>query len=110
MAELRTYDEEATQLQGRLREIPADVESQRLSTALTGIHTRVTALLDQAEQGRATLEQARDGRERRDQEIRTYRLFLDETDAWLRDVASKIHEQHSINTNKVCWIAFRPSA
>lgn len=101
MTELRDYDEEATQLRGRLREIPADTESQRLSVALTGIHTRVTALLDQAERGRTALEQAREGRERRGREIDAYKLFLDETDAWLRDVVSRIHEQHSPDANKV---------
>ncbi|EZA53953.1 hypothetical protein X777_05796 [Ooceraea biroi] len=100
LTELRSYDEEITQLQARLREIPADIESQRFSTALTGIRTRVTALLDQAEQGRVALEQAREGREKRGQEIQNYKLFLDETDAWLRNVMSKMHEQHSLNTNK----------
>lgn len=104
LTELRTYEVEVAQLQGRLREIPADIESQRLSTALSGIHARVIGLLDQAEQGRAALEQAMEGRESLDEEIRAYRSFLDETDAWLRIVVSKLHEQHSFNT-KVCWIA-----
>lgn len=104
LTELRTYDEEVAQLQRRLREIPADVESQRLLTALTEIHTRITSLFDQAEQGRAALEQAREDRERRSQDIHTYKLFLEETDTWLRNIISKIDEQHSFNTNKVCWI------
>lgn len=104
MTELGVYDEEAKQLETRLREIPADIESQRLTAALTGIHTRITALLEQAEQGRTTLEQARQDQDRRGQEIHAYKLFLEETDAWLRSVVSKIHEQHSLNTNKVRWI------
>lgn len=104
MTELRAYDEEITQLQARLREIPADVESQRFSTALTGIRTRVTALLDQAEQGKVALERAREDREKRNREIQSYKLFLDETDAWLQNVVLKIHEQHSFDTNKVCEI------
>lgn len=103
LTELRAYNEEATQLQKRLHEIPADIECQRLSAALTGIHTHVTSLLDQAEQGRVALEQARASREKRGQEIRTYKLFLEETDAWLKNIVSKLHEQHSINTNKVCF-------
>lgn len=105
MTELGAYDEEAKQLQTRLREIPADIESQRLTTALTGIHTHISALLEQAEQGRTTLEQARQDQERRGQEIHAYKLFLEETDAWLRSVVSKIHEQYSLDANKVCWIA-----
>lgn len=105
MTELRSYDEEATQLRERLREIPADTDSQRLSAALTGIRTRVTALLDQAERGRTALERAREGREKRSQEIHAYKLFLDETDAWLKDVASRLHEQQSFGANKVCRIA-----
>jgi chromosome segregation ATPase len=104
LTELRTYDEEITQLQARLREIPADIESQRFSIALTGIRTRVIALLDQAEQGRVALKQAQEDREKRNREIQNYKLFLDETDAWLKNVISKMHEQHSFNTNKVCWI------
>ncbi|KAG5317017.1 SYNE1 protein, partial [Acromyrmex heyeri] len=100
LMELRTYDEDAMQLQKRLQEIPADIESQKLSIALTGIHTRVTSLLDQAEQGRTALEQARESREKRGQEIHTYKLFLEETDTWLRNVVSKLHEQHSLNTSK----------
>lgn len=104
LTELRTYDEEIAQLQRRLREIPADIESQRLLAALTEIHTRITSLFDEAEQGRAALEQAREDRERRSQDIHTYKLFLEETDTWLRNVISKIDEQHSFNTNKVCWI------
>lgn len=104
LTELHTYDEEVAQLQRRLREIPADIESQRLLAALTEIHTRITSLLDQAEQGRAALEQAREDRERRSQEIHTYKLFLEETDTWLKNIISKIDEQHSFNTNKVCWI------
>lgn len=103
MTELRAYDEEATQLQKQLHEIPADIECQKLSTALTGIHTRITSLLDQAEQGRIALEQARATREKRVQEIHTYKLFLEETDAWLKNVVSKLHEQCSINTSKVCF-------
>lgn len=103
MSELCAFDEEATQLQKRLHEIPADIECQRLSAALTEIQTRVTSLLDQAEQGRIALEQARASREKRGQEIRTYKLFLEETDAWLKNVVSKLHEQCSINTNKVCF-------
>jgi len=101
--ELRAYDEDAMQLQKRLQEIPADIESQKFSVALTGIHTRVTSLLNQAEQGRTALEQARESREKRGQEIHTYKLFLEETDTWLRNVVSKLHEQHSINTSKVCF-------
>jgi len=101
LTELRAYDEEATQLQKWLHEIPADIESQKLSVALMGIHTRITSLLDQAEQGKTALEQAQVSREKRGQEIQSYRLFLEETDAWLRNVASKLHEQHSINTSKV---------
>lgn len=104
LTELHTYDEEVAQLQRRLREIPADIESQRLLAALTEIHTRITSLLDQAEQGRAALEQAREDRERRSREIHTYKLFLEETDTWLKNIISKIDEQHSFNTNKVCWI------
>lgn len=104
LMELRTYDEEVAQLENRLHEIPADIESQRLLAALTEIHTRVTSLLDQAEQGRAALDQAREAREKRSQEIRTYKLFLEETDTWLRNVVLKIDEQHSFNTKKVCWI------
>lgn len=104
LTELHTYDEEVAQLQRRLREIPADIESQRLLAALTEIHTRITSLLDQAEQGRAALEQAQEDRERRSQEIHTYKLFLEETDTWLKNIISKIDEQHSFNTNKVCWI------
>ncbi|XP_018395811.1 PREDICTED: uncharacterized protein LOC108774246 [Cyphomyrmex costatus] len=100
LMELRTYDKDATQLQKRLQEIPADIESQKLSVALTGIQTRVTSLLDQAEKGRITLEQARESREKRGQEIHTYKLFLEETDAWLRSIVSKLHEQHSVNTSK----------
>jgi len=107
LTELRTYDEEVAQLQSRLREIPADIESQRLLVALTEIHTRVTSLFNQAEQGRAAVEQARESQERRSQEIHTYKLFLEETDIWLRSVISKIDEQHSFNTNKVCWIIYR---
>lgn len=102
MTELHAHDEEATQLEKQLHEIPADIESQRLLVALTGIHTRVTSLLDQAEQGRVALEQARVTRERRGQEIHTYKLFLEETDAWLKNVVSKLHEQQSFNTSKVC--------
>lgn len=107
LTELRTYDEEVAQLQSRLREIPADIESQRLLVALTEIHTRVTSLFNQAEQGRTAVEQARESQERRSQEIHTYKLFLEETDTWLRSVISKIDEQHSFNTNKVCWIIYR---
>lgn len=107
LTELRTYDEEVAQLQSRLREIPADIESQRLLVALTEIHTRVTSLFNQAEQGRAAVEQARESQEKRSQEIHTYKLFLEETDIWLRSVISKIDEQHSFNTNKVCWIIYR---
>jgi len=104
LTELHTYDEEISQLQARLREIPADIESQRFSIALTGIRTRVTTLLDQAEQGRLALQQAQEDREKHNREIQSYKLFLDETDAWLQNVVSKMHEQHSFNTNKVCWI------
>lgn len=107
LMELRIYDEEVAQLQSRLREIPADIESQRLLVALTEIHTRVTSLLNQAEQGRAAVEQARESQEKRSQEIHAYKLFLEETDTWLRNVISKIDEQHSFNTNKVCWIIYR---
>lgn len=103
MTELRAYNEEATQLQKQLDEIPADIECQRFSIALTGIRTRITSLLDQAEQGRVALEQARAHREKRGQEIHTYKLFLEETDAWLKNIVSKLHEQYSINTNKVCF-------
>lgn len=105
LMELRAYDEEIIQLEARLREIPADIESQRLSTALTGIRTRVAVLLGQAEQGRIVVEQAREDREKRGQEIRNYKSFLDETDGWLRDVTSTMHERHSFDTNKVCWLA-----
>jgi len=102
LTELHVYDEEATQLQKRLHEIPADIECQNLSAALMKIHTRVTFLLDQAEQGKVALEQARTNREKRSQEIHTYKLFLEETDTWLRNVVSK-HEQYSINTSQVSF-------
>lgn len=104
LTELRTYDEEVTQLERRLREIPADIESQRLLVALTEIHTRVTSLINEAKQGQIALEQAQEGREKRGQEIHTYKLFLEETETWLKNIVSKIDEQHSFNTNKVCWI------
>lgn len=65
------------------------------------IHARITALLDQTERGKATLERAQEDRSRRGQEINSYRLFLDETDTWLRNVISKIHEQRSLDDNKV---------
>lgn len=107
LTELRAYDEEVAQLQSRLREIPADIESQRLLAALTEIHTRITSLFNQAEQGRAAVEQSRESQEKRNQEIHIYKLFLEETDTWLRNVISKIDEQHSFNTNKVCWIIYR---
>lgn len=100
--ELRAHDEEATQLQKQLHEIPADIEFQRLLVALTEIHTRVTSLLDQAEQGRIALEQARVIRESRGKEIHIYKLFLEETDVWLKNIVSKLHEQQSFNTSKVC--------
>lgn len=102
MTDLRAYDNEVAQLQKKLRDIPADSESQKLLTSLTGIHTRLTNLLDQAEAGRATLEQARASQENRDEQLCAYKSFLEETDAWLRNVTSKLHEQHSVNTNKVC--------
>lgn len=104
LTELCTYDEEVTQLERRLREIPADIESQRLLVALTEIHTRVTSLINEAKQGQIALEQAQEGREKRGQEIHTYKLFLEETETWLKNIVSKIDEQHSFNTNKVCWI------
>lgn len=101
LTELHTYDEEASQLQQRLQEIPADIESQRLSAALTEIYTRLTTLLSQAQQGRTILEEAQKDQGKRRQDIHTYQIFLDETDAWLKDTVSKLHEQHSINVTKV---------
>lgn len=101
MSELRAYEQEACRLEEELRKIPADTESQRLLDNLGEVQTRIATLLTQAEEGLATLEGSRGHQEQRGHDIHAYKQFLDETDAWLKNIVASMREQQPITTNKV---------
>lgn len=101
MTELRGYEQETGQLEEELHKIPADVEAEKLLSNLAEVQTRIVTLLAQAEQGRTTLEGARGHQEQRGHDIHAYKQFLDETDAWLKNIVASMKEQQPIATNKV---------
>lgn len=101
ITELQSYDQETHHLEEELHKIPADLEAQKLLSNLEEIQTKITTLLTQAEQGRATLEGARGYQEQRGHDIHAYKKFLDETDSWLKDIVASMKQEPPITTNKV---------
>lgn len=101
ITELQSYDQETHHLEEELHKIPADLEAQKLLSNLEEIQTKITTLLTQAEQGRATLEGARGQQEQRGHDIHAYKKFLDETDSWLKDIVASMKQEPPIATNKV---------
>lgn len=101
ITELQSYDQETHHLEEELHKIPADLEAQKLLSNLEEIQTKITTLLTQAEQGRATLESARGYQEQRGHDIHAYKKFLDETDSWLKDIVASMKQEPPITTNKV---------
>nr|XP_031848862.1 uncharacterized protein LOC116434326 [Nomia melanderi] len=99
-AELRSHEQEANQLEDLVRKIPADTESQRLLANLAEVQARIATLSSQTEEGRATLEASRSHHEQRGHDIHSYKQFLDETDAWLKNIVAGMREQPPITTNK----------
>ncbi|XP_031774756.1 uncharacterized protein LOC116415018 isoform X1 [Apis florea] len=100
ITELQNYDQETHHLEEELHKIPADLEAQKLLSNLEEIQTKITTLLTQAEQGRATLEGARGQQEQRGHDIHAYKKFLDETDSWLKDIVASMKQEPPIATNK----------
>lgn len=88
-------------MEEELHKITADLEAQKLLSNLEEIQTKITTLLTQAEQGRATLEGARGQQEQRGHDIHAYKKFLDETDSWLKDIVASMKQEPPIATNKV---------
>lgn len=99
--ELRGYEQETRQLEEELHKIPADSEAQRLLSNLEEVQTKIATLLTQAEQGKATLDGARGQQVQRGHDIHAYKQFLDETDAWLKNIVASMKELQPLTTNKV---------
>ena len=56
MEVLKSKEEETVKLEGTLRELPLDAETQALEANLAGVKTRIVTLVSQAEQGKTAIE------------------------------------------------------
>lgn len=92
---MRYYNQEANRIESEINLVPEDVETKKLQASVVEIRKNLVHLLSQAEQGQATLEQAREEHEKRKQEIRIYKQCLDETEAWIRHINLAIVDQTS---------------
>jgi hypothetical protein len=54
--DLRLKEQEAMNLEGVLRDLPPDAETQSLKANLAGVRTRIVTLISQIEQGKTTVE------------------------------------------------------
>lgn len=101
LTELRSYNEKAEKLNRDVSEIPGDLEIKRLLASLAGIRTKIVTLLTQTEQSHAALAEACTIQEKRDNEIKAYKEFLDETSNWLETTVLTINN-FSASDCEVC--------
>ncbi|XP_043492345.1 nuclear anchorage protein 1-like isoform X2 [Polistes fuscatus] len=97
--ELENYEEEAVELQRQLNEIPFDATCQIYTNTLESIQSQINTLLIQTKQSNELLKQALDIQLQRTTEINEYLMFLEETDAWLKDIVIKINDQLPMDQN-----------
>ncbi|XP_014611314.1 PREDICTED: uncharacterized protein LOC106790722 [Polistes canadensis] len=97
--ELENYEEEAVELQRQLNEISFDTTCQIYTNTLESIQSQINTLFIQTKQSKELLEQALDIQRQRTTEINEYLMFLEETDAWLKDIVLKINDQLPMDQN-----------
>lgn len=97
VTKLQGYDEETIQLQQQLYEIPNDTTCQIFTNALESIQSHINKLLTEAKQSYELLEQALEIQCQRSKEIEEYQIFLEETDAWLKDIVLRINESVTVD-------------
>lgn len=97
VTKLQRYDEETIQLQQQLCEIPIDTTYQIFTNALESIKSHINMLLTETKQSYELLEQALEIQRQRTKEIEKYQMFLEETDAWLKDIVFRINESITVD-------------
>lgn len=106
MKSLQKLEKQGTNLSEKISKVGFDEDTQRLSTALAGIRTRIVDLISQAEQGKSALKMAKEVYQKRENEVMTYRKFLEETDIWLQTLIASINQQHTMKSYMVYIIFF----